>query len=71
MKQPGNLAVLCAQRKDVLLQILDGKATMFTGEGACRRSRTADWSDDMQMNRLIYDLNFGELSEGTHHDTTN
>jgi hypothetical protein len=62
MKQLGNLAVICARRRGVLLQILDGKATLFVGEGTARRSFTADWDDDEHINRLIHELNFGEVS---------
>ena len=63
MKQLGNLAIVCARRKGVLLQILDGKATVHVGEGSSRRSFTTDWNDDRQISSLIHKLNFGELSE--------
>jgi len=32
-KQIGNLASVCANRNDVLLQILNGKATVHVGQG--------------------------------------
>ena len=70
MKQLGNLAIVCACRKDVLLQILNGEATVFTGEGSGRRSFTVDWSDDIQIGKLIYNLNFGELSEKENQNDT-
>lgn len=63
MKQLGNLAIVCAQRTGILLQILDGKATVHVGAGSSRRSFAANWDDDMQINKLIHELNFGELSE--------
>ena len=63
MKQIGNLAVVCARRKDVLLQILDGKATVYAGTGPTRQSLTAAWDDDGQISKLVYELNFGALSE--------
>jgi len=71
MKQLGNLAIICALRSGVLLQILDGKATIHTGTGSGRRSLTVDWDDDPQINSLIHELNFGELSEkGVVYDAT-
>lgn len=63
MKQIGNLAIICARRSGVLLQILDGRATVFVGQGSDRRSFSTDWDDDHTINRLIHELNYGELSE--------
>ena len=63
MKQLGNLAVICARRSGVLLQILNGKATVCVGTGLERNSYTSDWDDDMRINELIHELNFGKLSE--------
>lgn len=62
MKQLGNLAIVCAQRSDVLLQILNGSATVFVGSGPERRTITSDWDDDKQITDLIHELNFGSLS---------
>jgi len=63
MKQLGNLSIVCALRKNVLLQILDGKATVYAGEGVDRKSFHMDWDDDEKINELIRELNFGALSE--------
>lgn len=63
MKLLGNLAIVCALRANVLLQILDGKATVHVGAGSDRRSFTADWDDDGKISELIHELNFGALSE--------
>lgn len=63
MKQLGNLAIVCAQRSDVLLQILNGNATVFVGSGPDRKSITTDWGDDRKIAELIQELNFGSLSE--------
>jgi hypothetical protein len=69
MKQLGNLAIVCARRSNVLLHVLDCKATVHTGEGSERRAFTMNWDDDEKINKLIYELNFGELSEkGVNHD---
>ena len=72
MKQLGNLAIICARRSNVLLQILNGSATVFVGQGSNRRSITVDWSADEKINELIHKLNFGEFSEKeVNHDTGN
>lgn len=33
MKQLGNLALVCAKRPEVLLQIYEGRACVYVGEG--------------------------------------
>jgi hypothetical protein len=57
----GNLAVVCAQRPDVLLQIMDGTATLFVGSGPGRDRHVTDWRDDAKIEELIHELNFGTL----------
>ena len=63
MKQLGNLANVCARRKGVLLQVLDGTVTVHVGEGLDRRTLGVSWDADDQINRLIHKLNFVEFSE--------
>ena len=46
MKQLGNLAVVCAQRPDVLMQIYGSEVSVHTGEGPERAVLTAKWDDD-------------------------
>ena len=41
MKQLGNLAIVCAKRMDILLQIYDGYACVYVGEGPDRSSMIA------------------------------
>ena len=69
MKQLGNLTIVCAKRSGVLLQILDGTATLFVGAGSNRQSFMVDWDDDEQISRLIYELNYGQLSEEDKNDS--
>ena len=59
MKQLGNLAIICAQRPDALLQIMDGKATVFLGYGPCRTRIVADWHDDQKISEITHELNHG------------
>ena len=63
MKQLGNLAIVCAKRTGVLLQILDGTAILYVGSGSKRQSFMVNWDDDEQISKLIHELNYGKLSE--------
>lgn len=60
MKQLGNLAIICAQRRSVLLQIQDGMASVFVGAGPDRDVLSARWDNDADISRMIYELNFGK-----------
>ncbi len=62
MKQLGNLAIVCAKRPEVLLQIYNGQATVHVGQGPDRTSMCAAWDDDEQIGRIIHELNFGKYS---------
>lgn len=59
MRQLGNLAIVCAGRPDVLLQIYDGYACVYVGEGPERASMIAKWSDDEAISGFIHELNYG------------
>lgn len=63
MKQLGNLALVCAKRKDTLLQILDGVATVHVGRGEDRTALSAPWEDDEAITVIIRELNFGRFSD--------
>lgn len=65
MKQLGNLAIVCAKRKNTLCQIIDGKVGVFVGEGPNRASMEADWDDDAAISAIVYELNYGIYSEKT------
>ena len=59
MRELGNLAIVCAQRPDVLMQIYDGKVSVHTGAGPTRSVLYAAWDDDAAIRRAIHELNFG------------
>ena len=63
MKQLGNLAVTCARRRDTLLQILDGTATVHVGHGPGRMVLSACWHDDAKIMEIIHDLNHGRFRD--------
>ena len=64
MKQLGNLAVVCAQRPDVLMQIYDKTVRVHVGEGPGRTTLFAPWEDDDAILRIIQELNFGRYAVG-------
>ena len=43
MKQIGNLAIVCAQRPDVLMQIYGGTVSIHVGEGPERATLSTAW----------------------------
>lgn len=63
MKQLGNLAVVCAKKKDMLLQIHNGVVSVHYGAGPTRESATAKWDDDEAISAIVYELNFGKGAE--------
>ena len=63
MKQLGNLAVVCAAKGDVLLQIHNGIVSVHYGEGPTRETATAKWNDDEAIRAIVRNLNFGNGTE--------
>lgn len=64
MKQLGNLAIICAMRKDTLLQMLNGNVTIHLGVGSDRTVLSAEWDNDEKISAIIHELNFGKYKEG-------
>lgn len=60
MKQLGNLAMVCAKRTDVLLQMLNGNVAVHLGDGPNRSVLSAEWDDDTKITAIIHELNFGK-----------
>lgn len=65
MKQLGNLAVICAQRADVLMQICGSRVSVYVGEGPDRETICMEWNDDTAILALIKELNFGTYAPGS------
>ena len=63
MKQLGNLAVVCATKKDVLLQIHNGVVSVHYGTGPTRETATVKWDDDVVIRKIVKELNFGTGAE--------
>ena len=64
MKQIGNLAVVCARRQDVLLQVGSEKVCVHVGAGPKRNTLHAAWDDDDAIRRIVHELNFGRYAAG-------
>lgn len=60
MHQLGNLAIVCATRSDVLLQVQDGVVSLFVGTGPARQMLGCAWDDERKIKDYIYQLNFGK-----------
>lgn len=63
MKQIGNLAVLCAQRPEVLMQVHGGTVSVFVGAGPERAVLFAPWDDDEKISCIVREMNFGKYKK--------
>lgn len=62
MKQLGNLAIVCAQRKDVTLRIEQGRVMVMLDGTYASTAFSADWDDDETILSVINELNFGHCA---------
>lgn len=62
MKQLGNLAMVCAQRPEVMMQLHGGKVSVFVGAGPERAVMDSTWDNDAEISRIVHELNFGRYS---------
>lgn len=62
MKELGNLAIVCARRPDVLMQIYDGTVTVHVGAAPDRATLHSAWNDDDEIRRIVHEMNFGKYS---------
>lgn len=63
MKQLGNLAIVCAQRPEVLMQIHGGVASVFVGSGPERTVLHTVWDNDAAISGIVHELNFGRYAK--------
>lgn len=63
MKQLGNLALVCARRPEVLMQLHDGTVSVHVGAGPERAVLYTEWDNDTEIDRIIRELNFGKYRE--------
>ena len=62
MTQLGNLAMVCARRPEVMMQLHGSKVSVFVGAGPERAVMDSAWDDDTAISRIIHELNFGRYS---------
>ncbi len=63
MKQLGNLALVCARRPSMLMQIHDGEVAVYVGAGPDRVVLRAASNDDAAISEMIRELNFGRYAQ--------
>lgn len=63
MKKLSELAIVCAKRPDVLLQIYEGYACVYVGAGPERGSMVAKWDDDKAISGIVRELDSGKYAE--------
>ena len=71
MLQLGNLAIICAERTDILLSINKGTVTVLVDScaGGPLQLFNVDWRDNEEIGKLIYELNHGSLRKEDHNDS--
>lgn len=63
MKKLSELAIVCAKRPDVLLQLYEGFVCVYVGVEPERGSMVAKWDDDMAIAGFIQQLETGKFAE--------
>ena len=62
MKQLGNLAMVCAQRPEVLMMLYGGEVAVHVFDGPERTVMNCAWDNDTEISRIIHELNFGRCA---------
>lgn len=62
VQQIGNLAIICARRKDVTLRIEQGRVMVLSEAAYAPAAFSADWDDDETILSIIHELNFGQCA---------
>lgn len=64
MKELGNLAIVCARRPDMLMQICGSEVKVYVRTGTKSKALCSPWDNDAMIRRIIHELNFGEYKQG-------
>lgn len=62
MKQLGNLAMVCAQRPEVLMMLYGGEAVVYVFDGSGRAVMDCAFDNDTEISRIVCKLNFGRYA---------
>ncbi len=60
MKQLGNLALVCAQRRSILFMVESGEVRVTIRKAPGSPSYYLRWDDDKKISEVIHELNFGK-----------
>lgn len=63
MKQLGNLAIVCAQRRSVQFVVESGEVRVTMPRFPGSPSYYLRWDDDKKIEEVIHELNFGKYKE--------
>ena len=62
MKQLGNLAIVCAQQRDIVLLLQKGKVTVYRETLEEPSKLSAAWDDDSAIEKIVHELSFGSFA---------
>lgn len=62
MKKLSELAIVCAKRPDVLLQVYEGFVCVYVGVSPERGSMVAKCDDEEAIGRMLHELNSGKYA---------
>ena len=60
MKQLGNLALVCVQRRSILFMVESGEVRVTIRKAPGSPSFYLRWDDDKKTEEVIHELNFGK-----------
>ena len=61
MKQLGNLALVCVQRRSILFMVESGEVRVTIRKAPGSPSFYLRWDDDKKIEEVIRELNFGKF----------
>lgn len=62
MKQLGNLAMVCARRPEVMMELHGGTVSVLVGADSEWAVMDSAWDNDAEISRIVHELNFGRYS---------
>ena len=62
MKQLGNLAMVCARRPEVMMELHGGTVSVLVGADSEWAVMDSAWDNDTEISRIVHELNFGRYA---------
>lgn len=66
MRELGNLAIVCAKRSDVQMQIKNQYVSVLVSSTTPKATFFSVWDDDAAIRQIIRELNFGSAVPQNH-----